>query len=169
MKKRMASAAAMAAMAALCAMPMPMMAATLKPGTDGDHDVPVTVSYDGTRPSAMIPETIEFSGKTGSYKVRAYVLAEDYDKVDMPISIVPQDSFTLTKQGTSTTVTASVTQDLETFNKSDLTVDGKVTMINQSSGEQTEKATKQKDGNGTITANGISKGTWTGTLTFTIS
>lgn len=162
MKKKLIAAATMAAMAALSA--MPMMAATVSYGgaEDGENSVPVTVDYGGTRPGALIPKAIEFSGKTGDYNVIAYAKTADVAKIDTPISITPQSSFTLTKEGTSTTTTANVSQAKKSFAAADLTADGTI----QINGVDT--AVKQAVEKGTITANGITPGTWKGNLVFTV-
>ena len=135
---------------------------------DGDNNVPVVATYNGTRPGAMIPAKIEFEGKVGTYKVIAYEEADKIDAIDTPISITPEGSFTMTKEGASDTITATVAQDKTSFGKSEIAA-GSDSTINVTSGDKTETvAVKQAFGNGTITADGITSGVWKGTLVFSI-
>lgn len=152
--------------------PMTAMAAenTIKYGSgiDGANDVPVTATYNGTRPGAMIPAKIDFEGKVGNYRVIAYEETAKIDAIDTPIAITPSGSFTMTKEGTSDTITATVSQDKTSFGKAEIAAGADGT-VNMSDGTTTTPVSvKRAFGNGTIIANGITTGVWKGTLVFTI-
>ena len=164
-------AACMAAAAMLVA-PITANAATISYESkgDGDTSVPVVATYEGTRPGALIPSTIEFEGGTGRYTVYAFIESAKVSAVDTSLNIVPQSSFTMTKEGTSSTATATVTQDKTSFGRAELAAgqDKTLTMTN-GDGVSTPVTVKQAPGNGTIAVNGMTKGTWKGNLVFTIS
>lgn len=135
---------------------------------DGSKGVPVVATYNGTRPGAMIPAKIDFEGKVGNYRVIAYEETAKIDAIDTPITITPSGSFTMTKEGTSDTITATVSQDKTSFGKAEIAAGADGT-ANMSDGTTTTPVSvKRAFGNGTITANGITTGVWKGTLVFTI-
>lgn len=131
----------------------------------GSHDVPVTVNYGGTSARAMIPQSIMLTSKSGTYQVFAYAPVDEADSLDTNLSITPATSFTLTKEGSSSTVTAAVSQDKTVFTPADIKA-GSSQTLNKSDGGTVN--VKQAAANGTITADGLTAGTWKGTLTFVI-
>lgn len=168
-KLQNAASRVMACMAAAAMMLSPITAnaatITYNSADVGDTSVPVVATYEGTRPGALIPSAIEFEGNTGSYTVYAFAETGEVGSIDTVLNIVPQSSFTMTKQGSSETATASVSQDKTSFGQSDLAAGTTGTVTKNGS----PVSVKQAAGNGTITVTGMTRGTWNGTLVFTIS
>lgn len=139
----------------------------------GSNDVPVTVTFDEADDTiaakAMIPTSINIKGKTGTYHVMAYCEADEVSKLNANLSITPADSFTLKKDGASTTVNAIVKQDKKTFTPSEVRNGTDKTYTVTVNGASSAKAVKEASAEGTITANSLTYGTWKGSLTFTIS
>lgn len=159
-------AAALMAVATL-ASSMSVSAASISLGSvdAGTHNVPVTVNYGGTAARAMIPQSITLTSKSGDYKVVAYAPADEVGDLDTDLSIVPCSSFTLTKEGSSSTVTATVSQAKTVFTPADINAGSSAT-LNSSDGGSV--AVKKAEATGTITAAGLTSGTWKGTMTFTV-
>lgn len=161
----------MAALSML-AMPLSANAASVQSyggANIGANNVPVTVNYNGTSARAMIPKSISFTTKTGEYDVKAYCETSKIDTLDSNVSIVPSSTFTLTKSGTSETITATVSQEKTTFTPGDIRNGSNSTVQITSGGTTTDTPVKMAAANGTITANGVTAGTWTGTMVFTVS
>lgn len=154
-------------MATMMAMPLTANAASYGTAKDGANNVPVTVTYAGSAARAMIPDKIEFSGKTGTYNVIAYSLTDEVADLDMNLSIVPSTSFELTSGSKS--VTATVSQQKTVFSPSDLAAGEDDTMqASINGGEVQDVAVKKVMSAGTITANDLTSGTWNGTIVFTV-
>ena len=135
----------------------------------GTNSVPVTVEYGGTAAKAMIPKSLSFHAKTGSYTVFAYMESDGVDALDTSISITPSASFTLTKSGSGDTVTASVSQEKTVFTPQDRkNGEDSTVMRSQNGGAPASVPVKRCVADGTITAEGITNGTWTGTMTFNV-
>lgn len=132
---------------------------------EGQTGVPMTAVYKGSRPGALIPSSIEFEGDTGHYVVYAYMEASEISAIDAVLNIVPESSFTMTKDGAWDTLTATVSQDRTSFGKSELEA-GIDSTLNMNG---TEVAVKQSAGNGTIIVEGMTIGTWRGNLIFHIT
>lgn len=170
LKKMMA-----ASLAALSIMTVPLTAnaasVTSFGGADaGANNVPVTVNYNGTSARAMIPKSISFTTKTGDYQVLAYCETAKLDTLDSSVSIVPSSTFTLTKEGGSETLTASVEQTKTTFTANDVKNGQSDTFqISTNGSDFVDTPVKKASANGTITVNGIKAGTWKGTMVFTVS
>ena len=161
----------MAASIAVTAMVMPPALAnaaqvTYEEKGPGEAAVPVIATYDGVRPGALIPTSIEFEGDTGHYTIYAYVDKASVADVETILNIVPQSSFTLTKDGSSDTLSAVVVQDRTAFGKAELEAgsDGELTAPDGS-----RLIVKRAPGNGTISIANMTKGTWRGTLVFSVS
>lgn len=135
----------------------------------GSNTVPVTVEYRGTAAKAMIPKSLSFDSKVGSYTVFAYCEADQLDALDASVTIAPEPSFVLTKSGSSDTVTATVSQDKTVFTPSDIRGGSDSTVTISSGGSSREVSVKRVDADGTVAADGITEGTWTGTMEFTVS
>ena len=131
-------------------------------------EMEVTVEYDGCAPSAMIPKTIKANGtKVFNYKVMATYEADRVGELDMPLSITPDASFNLSNG--SRNITANVTQAKTSFSAQDV-VNGSNMEVTVTDDNGTRKVNfKAAEAEGTIDASGITQGTWTGTLHFTIS
>lgn len=161
----------MAASIAATAMMMPPALAdaaqiTYEEKGPGETAVPVIATYEGARPGALIPTSIEFEGDTGHYTIYAYVDRASVADVETILNIVPQSSFTLTKDGSSDSLSAAVVQDRTAFGKAELEAgsDGELTAPDGS-----RLIVKQAPGNGTISIANMTKGTWRGTLVFSVS
>ena len=170
LSKRLVAGMAVMAMA----MSMPAMAETFEGANDGSKSVPVTVTFDEADDTfaakAMIPTKIDLTGKSGTYHVMAYYETAKINELNATLTISPSSSFTLTKGNSSTTTTANVVQNKTSFTKADINNGTNSTVtVTSSSGGTSNVSVKQVVAEGTITANGLSYGTWTGNLTFTIS
>lgn len=164
-----------ASVATLALVAVPALAAESYGSAElGSNDVPVTVVFDEADDTiaakAMIPTSINIKGKTGSYRVMAYCETAEVDKLNANLSITPSGTFTLKKDGTTTSVTATVSQSKKTFTPSDVkNGSDKSYTVTSSNGTTSNRAVKEASTEGTITADGLSYGTWKGNLTFTIS
>ena len=98
----------------------------------------------------------------------AYYEADKVSELNANLLITPSSSFTLSKSG-SASVTATVTQDKTKFTPNDLKNGTDAQYSFSSSSGSGYRAVKESKAEGTITANGLSYGTWSGNLTFTIS
>lgn len=153
----------------------PVRAAESFGGADsGQNTVPVTVEFseddDRFSAKAMIPTSISIKGKSGTYHVMAYYEKSDIGKLNANLSITPSGTFTLTKDGGTGTATAKVTQTKTTFTPDDVRngTDGTITVTN-GSGTSEHREVKEATAEGKITVDGITYGTWTGNMVFTIS
>lgn len=160
-------------LAALSILAMPISASASVQsygGADkGANTVPVTVNYSGTSARAMIPKSISSVDKNFEYTVYAYGITSELDDIDTNVTIVPSSSFTLTKGGGSSTVTAHVSQSKTTFTPSDIRNGTNGTIqISENGGAFVDTPVKKATAKGTISAD-VTSGTWTGTMTFTVS
>lgn len=167
-----ATAIGMAALSFI-AMPLSANAATayeLGSAKGGANNVPVTVNYSGTAANAMIPKSISFTTKTGEYTVMAYCKTAEVDDLDTSISITPASSFTLTKEGGTETLNATVSQTKTTFTADDVKNGSSGTIqVSTNGGPYEDVAIKKATATGTITVNSVKAGTYKGTLVFTVS
>lgn len=167
---------AMSTLTALSIFAMPVLASAEDFGgaNKGTNTVPVTVEYteeDEMFPAkAMIPTSINISGKTGTYHVMAYYETDKLSELNANLSITPASRFTLTKSGTQQTTEATVSQTKTTFTPNDVKngKDSTITVTSSSSGT-THRSVKEAVAEGTISAPQITVGSWTGNMTFTIS
>ena len=125
-------------------------------------------SFETTAVKAIIPKSINIKGKTGTYKVMAYCKTEDVANINADIHISPTDTFVLTDGAKN--VTATVSQPKTLFSASDVR-NGSDSMIGimMCDGSMDEREIKEVSTDGTITADDLSYGTWTGNITFNIS
>ena len=125
-------------------------------------------SFETTMVRAIIPKSINIKGKTGTYKVMAYCKTEDVASLNADIHISPAETFVLTDGARN--VTATVSQPKTLFSASDVR-NGSDSMIGvmMCDGSMDEHEIKEVSTEGTITADDISYGTWTGNITFNIS
>lgn len=176
MKKNILNILAAASAVALAMVPATVNAAGTQiqnsTGVLGANNCEVSiVGYEGTRPDVMIPKKITMNSvKEGDYEIKAFCPTDELDALDTNITVTPAASFTLTKEGTSTTVTATVTQDKNTFTPSEVRngANGTVQYTNSETNEKYDRAVKQVTTKGHIVSNATS-GSWKGTLVFTIS
>lgn len=125
-------------------------------------------TYETITVKAIIPKSINIKGKTGTYKVMAYCKTEDASDLNTNIYISPAETFVLTDGVRN--VTATVSQAKTLFSASDVK-NGSDSMIGvmMCDGSMDEQEIKEVGAEGTITADDISYGTWTGNITFNIS
>lgn len=125
-------------------------------------------TYETTTVKAIIPKSINIKGKTGTYKVMAYCKTEDASDLNTDIRISPSETFVLT-DGTRN-VTATVLQPKTLFSVSDVKNGSDNTIgVMMCDGSMDEREIKEVSTEGTITADDLSYGTWTGNITFNIS
>lgn len=124
--------------------------------------------FESTTVKAIIPTTINIKGKTGVYNVMAYCKTENLSKLNTGICISPEKEFTLTDGIRS--VTATVFQPKTSFSISDVQNGGEgMISVMVCNGSTNEQEIKKVSTEGTIIANDISYGTWTGSMRFIIS
>lgn len=125
-------------------------------------------SFETTTVRAIIPKSINIKGKSGTYKVMAYCKTEDASNLNTDIHISPAETFVLT-DGTRN-VTATVLQPKTLFSVSDVKNGSDNTIgVMMCDGSMDEREIKEVSTEGTITADDLSYGTWTGNITFNIS
>jgi len=174
MKRNIIKTIAAASAVALAMVPAAFNAAgtatmTEATGEMGANNCDVTIAnYEGQRPSVMIPKTITMTGvKECDYTLFAYAVVDESNEihVDTPVTVTPDTSFVLTKNGSSETATATVTQDKKTFTVENIK-NGTSATLKSTGGESVN--VKKSDAKGHIAAD-ITSGSWSGQLTFTIS